>query len=649
MKSALDIWNYLEKSAGLDIQRYDMELEQQILNNLPLKPEYESCRKSSLVQSLPSVSVEDFIVSFFLSMQPYAQMLADLLWLFEQVGAKHSNNNLSVEFNFDKSRPALKFNLEHFREAKSIWQTIKEEWLTCVWSDDQLWALTSIFRNCIPAGLETTRHDLSWLRKFPNNWPSSLPDAPMCGYAELDLMVTRLWQIWNKVVYDLKLVGGRHILRQFRALRSDTLLQNAPNWFSPQSLAEIEADHWSSAFYDDVSTAMEFMKSSADEHQRNELLNSIHEFENSLPKTKSPKERLVETLVDFLNLPIWKARHALYSAWIFHEIVSSIGIDNVEIYAPNEQISFTFARTHLASTIGFEVPLRIWSELKSPLKDPIGKGRTSNIQPDYSIGVDPVTSSEKILAVIECKQYLRPSKGSFVRALTDYARGCLNAQVMLVNYGKTDTNLIVGAVSSETIRDRIHVIGDLTISNEHSRQELKRFLTTTLAQYLVKPSKRRIHKTNARYTSTRRAQMLRYMEFRLDWNGTPSDLDIHLIWESSKGTTEHIYFRKKGSAIEEPYAVLQADTVNGVPEIMKLIRWDSKASYKLLVHNYSRDDVFDAANAKVTLVSAKSQLEILCPLLQIGNWWHVCTIGPGNNIKIINEISNKNPFGSDWD
>src|SRR5262249_44327360 len=149
-----------------------------------------------------------------------------------------------------------------------------------------------------------------------------------------------------------------------------------------------------------------------------------------------PKMRLVnvktsvQILYEFLSLPIWKARHELYAAWIFCEIINAIESDRPHIHANGQQLVFSFSGAHLATLQSYSPNLQLWCELRTPLKNPRGKSRKNAIQPDYSLAIGPVNYTKNTIIVVECKQYKVPSIKNFADALRDYAVGRENARVI---------------------------------------------------------------------------------------------------------------------------------------------------------------------------------------------------------------------------
>lgn len=103
-----------------------------------------------------------------------------------------------------------------------------------------------------------------------------------------------------------------------------------------------------------------------------------------------------------------------------------------------------------------EQRLELWSELRSPATDPVG--RVGEVQPDYRLraaGAGPAATTDFL--VVECKQYKRSSKRNFSAALTDYARASPFAQVVLVNYGPVLPSVL--ATVPDDVVDSCHAHG----------------------------------------------------------------------------------------------------------------------------------------------------------------------------------------------
>lgn len=126
---------------------------------------------------------------------------------------------------------------------------------------------------------------------------------------------------------------------------------------------------------------------------------------------------------------------------MFTQIHESLRDCEPRVHTYDDELLFSFSGVHLATFDSVEPRLHLFTEMRSSIENPIGKGRKANIQPDYRILPDPVTRPEGTKHVVEVKQYLSPKYRSFGNAMVDYAAGCPNAEIVLVNYGRL-TNTI---------------------------------------------------------------------------------------------------------------------------------------------------------------------------------------------------------------
>ena len=95
--------------------------------------------------------------------------------------------------------------------------------------------------------------------------------------------------------------------------------------------------------------------------------------------------------------------------------------------------------------------------MRSPLDNPVGRGRVAGIQPDFAV-VKMDDRERTAVLVVECKQYRVAAPKRFRDALTDYARGAPIAEVVLVNYGPAK-HTITEHMDNE-LAERAHPIGE---------------------------------------------------------------------------------------------------------------------------------------------------------------------------------------------
>lgn len=108
--SAAELWSAIVDRGGLDIQRYDepivAELAAQL--NLPTVKAFEKALGEG------AISVEQLLASLLRAIAPYSQMLSETLAFFSRAGARSSDQNLVIEFDFAEARESLALDLEQF-------------------------------------------------------------------------------------------------------------------------------------------------------------------------------------------------------------------------------------------------------------------------------------------------------------------------------------------------------------------------------------------------------------------------------------------------------------------------------------------------------------------------------------------------------
>ena len=356
------------------------------------------------------------------------------------------------------------------------------------------------------------------------------------------------------------------------------------------------------------------------------LRNDLERFFSQLPTLEIEAETLVQYLKEFLQLPLWKHRYELYSVWIATQILDSLENNSVKIHQVNNTLKFSFSGTHFATIDDCEPRLHIWTELRSPLDNPVGKGRVKSIQPDYSLVTDPITSPESSLLVIECKQYRRPSTKNFSAALSDYARGGPNAHVILVNYGSAKQSILDSV--DATVRSRTSLIGMMRPGSIEAQKKFRQLVQESL------PNKSIDYRENQPKFNS----LLENSMATLKWGDTPKDLDLHLKIDVSTDTYK-ICYSNQGNITTEPWAILHEDMQdgNGV-EIIEVGQY-LKGKYHFAVHNFTKDTSFSDSNAIFTITNGELELQLKCPNNGAGKWWSILIIDTNTNqFEVINKI-----------
>jgi hypothetical protein len=200
------------------------------------------------------------------------------------------------------------------------------------------------------------------------------------------------------------------------------------------------------------------------------LGNRLKDEFSRYPRKKFGARIEVADLQAYLSLPIWKKRHELYAVWIATEIINALPDHRCEIHSENGRIVFAFRETIVATVKSSWPPVRLISERRVPLDSPVGKGRSSNVQPDYGLWRSE-NGQETCGLVVEVKHYKRSASSSFGDVLIDYARAFPKAEVFLVNHGPVGYATTEG-VPHELLR-RCNTIERFTVSRWPAREELR--------------------------------------------------------------------------------------------------------------------------------------------------------------------------------
>jgi len=630
LKNAASVWKYLRKQGGLSTKTYDADLVEELKFKLTLSSQ------GNLEDLLENINTEDFVRAFFQTVQPYAEMMSDLLRMFETAGAKQTNKNLAISFNFNQNHPELKFDLSHFRSWLETWERVLGIYLANQWNYDTIWKLNSALHESNDEDVNNS--DLKgWLNQYmkEGTWPDFQLHALISGESDLDKILTRVWQVWNEVVAESSKYGReRRILREmaFKPQESSSntdsgsLQKNQLGWV-PEFLGRIDSDHWAASLAKGAYLKAERISKLPSEARLEEaakLRNKLEDIFKAVSKVEVQRDTLVQHLQEFLQLPLWKHRYELYSIWIVTQILDALKSHSIRIHQVNGTLKFSFSGTHFATVDNFEPRLHIWTELRSPLENPIGEGRKQSIQPDYSLVIDPVTSPESSVFVVECKQYLRASSKNFSAALSDYARGRPNAHIVLVNYSSVNQN-ILNRVDA-TVRDRTSLIGMMR-PGSISAQEFKTLVQQSLTKTYVHRSTRHTFSSFAEIES-----------ITLNWGNILRDLDLHLRIDTSSDTY-NVCYSNKGNKTTKPWAYLNEDIQSGDgTETIKMAQW-VKGKYHFAVRNYSGETPLSSCGATITITSSKQRLKLQCPDDGEGKWWSVLILDSNTNqFEVINKI-----------
>jgi len=565
--------------------------------------------------------------------------MIDLLRMFEEAGANRTDKNIVVRFNFEHNLPELGFDLEHFRIWLEAWKKLKAKYLTNVWNFQSLWNLNSVLRENDRESRLRDTEARRWVSEYRElrMWPDFVLSAPASGDPELDQQLARAWEVWQRVVEESSKYGqDRNSLREITfggSANSGATRQGGEedeDW--PATLLRgIDSDFWAGSFasgaYHKVET-LSHLPPLEQKQKARELASHLDKVFANLPRAQVEKNEIIQELQEYLQLPIWQRRHEFYSVWISTQLLNALQGSSIRIHQTGGVLIFSFSGTHLATADAFEPRLHIWAELRSPLANPVGKGRRKAIQPDYSLITNTVTSPESSILEVECKQYRRPSKSNFVNALTDYARGRPNALVVLVNYGRASESIL--NTIDPSIRNRVSLIGEMRPGSSEAQKRFKEIVQEAIYQRYGSIS-----------GSTSQSGIINLEDtgqINLSWGSNPRDLDLHLRIDVGSMSNE-IYYSNMGSLVHEPWAELNTDETHGSgSETIMIKRW-MEGKYHCAVHNYSDEASLAGCGARVLFSCGQEEHEFLCPSEGTGKWWPVFILdGQTGRIETINKI-----------
>ncbi|MBD2752501.1 hypothetical protein [Spirosoma validum] len=462
-QNPLSAWKHLCSAGGIELDGRDEGLDKKI--HLALNPS-----SRSLEDALSGATMNEFLSAFFAGIHPFILIFRDILDFFENADATKGQAQWMLQVdNVDVS-------LEHFRDWIETWskiENVKQEVSALVFQDTG--ELLGILRkpNVVEKQLQLSlRNELLSLPQDVQEWtraynsgkylplPKSLssPDFP----GELRESVS-IAQAIASILINSKMTQGE--------LRQTLVKQAYPQGESMNSIdfwaiVHRETDYLLRSLVIALSSCGTLLKPV----ELAELSVELNTFIDKYPKVPLEMEIHLSDFDSILSLPIWKKRYELYSVWIATEIIKALHGHNIELHHDKGRIAFAFHETLIATVHSAKDPFILVSERRSPLFDPIGKGRSSAVQPDYGLWKTR-KGQEDCAMVIEVKHYKKSSKKNFVDLFVDYARAFCLAEVYLVNHGPTG-KVIEGVKSISTnLANRCHPIQHLTPLNTEAREK----------------------------------------------------------------------------------------------------------------------------------------------------------------------------------
>lgn len=614
INSAVDLWKKISKSAAFNDTDYDKALFEDIKSYLNID------KNANFLKKLKDVAVEELLNALFTSIKPFSDMLNDLLKVFSKAGAKYSDKNLKITVDFGK----LKVDLENFiTDVEAISKIICKS-VTTYFIDDP-WALRDLFKvgekiyRARDAAYVENNEIKEWVGIFYDDkkLPSYFPKQPKFS-KEIDIRISVIWS-YLREIYEMVRSAYKEDwgVKESVGKQMQCLHQQANEAASDEcknalllrvKIFQNETDFYTCTMIVGITKFVEYLHAS-DEDERDSLIENFKRkfddvFENFSSVTHKETVEKIKQLNSLLNLPYWKHRYEVYSAWVFTLIVKAFGYSNLKFeLINNDTLSFSFGGSHLA-TYNQEEPLEIWAECRSiAIAKLIGKGRVKGIQPDYTIAYKDAKTPCNAIAVVECKQYKKSNTGNFSKAIIDYVNNRPNAKIFLVNYGIVGKTVNERVTSEGIDENRFAAFGNVRPQNSDSFVE-------PLKSYLFEP-----------------------LTISLNWGKCPADLDLILdVIGQNAADSDEISYKNMGSETAVPYVALNHDYTNGYgPEIITVFKIECGKKYSVKVNRFSNENE----------VSSEITLKVECKAFkkeysknEIFKLWNVFAVQNGQLISI---------------
>lgn len=445
MTSGLDAWRAL-RHCGLEAEGRDQDFAESL--RAILDP-----RARSLDEALAGSSVEQFVRAFLVTAEPYVHMLRGILRMFELAGANKGRAGWKIAFD------GYEEAVEHFKQWEQIFHRSGGSVEHPRLSMRGFWEFTGQFREAPVTELRAEAGGPFWdpgraqaVLPPPRQasepwmhdvWAVIMKAQQILADAGLDLVTARAGAGFGEHELD----GDAFLLANLRALQHDYQVS--------QLVAAYEA------LWGDAALQRRFAA-------------RVQAFVGKLPRDRYWSHVTVAELRPFLELPVWQRRHEFFAAWVASEQIDVFRELGIKVHSENGAITFPFRETTVATLAG--ACLAMIAERRTALSNPVGKGRTAGVQPDYGWWRNAGTG-ETCELVVEVKHYKKSASRPWSHVLTDYALAHPQARVLLVNYGPAGT---AEALLEEPARSRCRLIGMLHPGSEESigafREEVRRTL-----------------------------------------------------------------------------------------------------------------------------------------------------------------------------
>lgn len=566
-------------------------------------------------------SALELVMAALQAVRPFGEMLADLLAMYAQIGAR-GNENESLRIKIGDDDDGLDESLHSFRETvESVRYVIDSIGAPF---DEVEWLWSCPLRASWPE--ETPESIRDWLDHYNGrdlgSYGMPIPRVPASGLAAVDKLAIDVIDVLEAHRrYLLSYASSLHDLRNtWVPADKDAHSRRDKGMTSGAFFAA--TDHWLSTHALAVHAWVAGLRSnSGDGGAINETVEDVTKWLRSMPLQQRLLSQVLRQLTDILSLPAWRKRHEIYSAWIVTLINKAVPKERLQFIVRDGVFAMPFRAVHLADILCSTGVVEFWSELKSPLSDPVGHGRKNGIQPDYrfvqstrqtfqSSSSGKTDPTQGTMLAIEVKQYLKSAKKNPGQALADYTRGLPKARVFLVAYGPVSQNVM--EYVPDATRSRAEVFRDVRPFEEGQSR-----LKDAISEMFPPPQ-----------LSDSSSTGMPFMTVSLTWSPSVHDLDLYVY----HGTTD------EGSTInyQSPrsfFGYLTQDAFDGGPETVELLNANEET--RIVVHSHEGVPLMDACpTLQITGPNGIGVLQLPSGFPADGTTWHAATIGVGDPAEV---------------
>lgn len=438
--NASDAWKFLVSHGGLEVDGRDQALVEQLIKNLTALhlgknfDDLEDVPVPDINEVLKLVSVEQLVNAMFVCMGlPFIRMMRDLLDHF--IRAEVTEGPEQWKLLLTSETDELEVDLDDFKKWISAATSQSNPLLVPVLKPEmKLWDIWRAFNDVWNNAAHNQYRDIAnetdsaeWLQA--GDFRSWLPLPPIVAR-----MLGRSDHLGASAALVCEVSSAiQSIVPNYSSLsqRVPLLRETAPEAIRPYIF--IEHDRWIESMIQHLAV---FERATTQEQAA--ILSNLNQVLNGVSFEPSQFAHNFEDMTAFLDLPIWKKRYELYSAWLLTQFLAAMDGHSITYHSEDGRLTFGFHATKFATINSTNPPINITGEKRIAAAKLKGHGRKENIQPDYTVWTD---DTDRCLLAIEAKHYKRGSSRNFRAALEDYASNLPDARVLLGNYGPIPTLL----------------------------------------------------------------------------------------------------------------------------------------------------------------------------------------------------------------